>query len=164
LPRKTLEKQRLNKIVAKKTKSIEPRQFGALPYREREDALEVLLISSRETRRWILPKGWPMKGVKPHRAAAREAMEEAGLIGDIAKLPIGSFTYPKRLKNGAALKCEVTVFPMKVDQELKRWPEATQRTRRWFSIDEAVDAVEEPDLRDLLTRFSEGRNGALKQN
>jgi 8-oxo-dGTP pyrophosphatase MutT (NUDIX family) len=143
------------KPVDKKSKNSEPRQFGALAYREREGGLEVLLISSRETRRWVLPKGWPMKGVKPHHAAAREAMEEAGLVGSIGKAAIGSFTYDKKLDNGSALKCEVTVYPMKVNQELERWPEANERTRRWFSIDEAAEAVEEPDLRELLVLFAE---------
>ncbi len=99
-----------------------------------------------------------MKGIKPHDAAAREAMEEAGLLGNIAKLPIGSFSYPKKLKNGAALKCEVTVYPMKVDRELKRWPEATERTRRWFSINDAIDAVEETDLRELLIQFAKQKS------
>lgn len=151
-------KQRLRQKLSKKISATDPRQFGALPYRKREDGLEVLLISSRETRRWILPKGWPMKGIKPHDAAAREAMEEAGLLGNIAKLPIGSFSYPKKLKNGAALKCEVTVYPMKVDRELKRWPEATERTRRWFSINDAIDAVEETDLRELLIQFAKQKS------
>lgn len=94
-----------------------------------------------------------MKGKKPHQAAAREAMEEAGLIGNIGKLPIGSFTYPKRLKNGASLKCELIIFAMKVEQELKRWPEANERSRRWFSLTEAIDVVGDPGLRELLRDF-----------
>jgi 8-oxo-dGTP pyrophosphatase MutT (NUDIX family) len=145
--------------LGKKSKLLEPRrQFGALPYRETGDDLEILLISSRETRRWVLPKGWPMKGIKPHRAAAQEAMEEAGLIGRIAKTPIGTFGYLKRLNNGATLQCEVTVFPMKVDRELKRWPEAHERSRQWFSLAEAVRVAGEMELRALLERFSKERN------
>jgi 8-oxo-dGTP pyrophosphatase MutT (NUDIX family) len=76
------------------------RQYAALPYRI-TDEVEVLLISSRETRRWILPKGWPMKGRKPHAAAAQEALEEAGVVGKIGKDPVGIYHYIKRMKNGS---------------------------------------------------------------
>lgn len=145
--------------LGKKTKALKSqRQFGALPYRETGDDLEILLISSRETRRWVLPKGWPMKGIKPHLAAAQEAMEEAGLVGRVAKTPMGTFAYLKRLNNGASLKCEVTVFPMKVDRELKHWPEAHERSRQWFSLAEAVQVAGEMELRALLERFSKERN------
>ena len=88
-------------------------QFAALPFRD-EDGLQVMLVTSRETRRWVLPKGWPIKGLKPHSVAAREALEEAGLTGRMSKEPIGSYRYRKRLRNGAALTCEVDVFPMAV--------------------------------------------------
>lgn len=116
-----------------------------------------MLISSRETRRWVLPKGWPMKGRKPHTAAAREALEEAGLVGHVAKSSIGTFDYQKRLENGASLKCTVTVFPMKVQRELKHWREATQRARQWFSIDEATRVVDEMQLRTLIEQFGRDR-------
>ncbi len=129
------------------------RQYAALPYRENGD-VEILLVSSRETRRWVLPKGWPMKGRKPHAAAAREALEEAGLIGKIAKEPIGVYSYHKRLKNGASLLCDVTVFPMKVERERKRWLEMDQRTRQWFSLPEAAQAVHEPELREVIDQFA----------
>jgi 8-oxo-dGTP pyrophosphatase MutT (NUDIX family) len=61
---------------------------------------EVLLVTSRDTRRWIIPKGWPQKGKAPHRAAAREAFEEAGVVGAVGRRPVGSFAYEKRFKNG----------------------------------------------------------------
>jgi 8-oxo-dGTP pyrophosphatase MutT (NUDIX family) len=133
--------------------SSEPRaQYAALPWR-RAATLEILLVSSRETRRWVLPKGWPMKGRKPHAAAAREALEEAGIIGKIAKAPIGSYHYVKRMKNGAAQPCEVKVFPFEVERERKSWPEKHERIRKWFAVADAADAVHEPELRDVILEF-----------
>ena len=135
------------------TDEIEPRrQYAALPYR-RNAGVEGLLSSSRETTRWVLPKGWPMKSRKPHAAAAREAMEEAGLIGKIEKQPVGWYHYHKRLKNGATVECRVEVFPMLVEKERKSWPEKDQRTRRWFPLHEAAAAVAEPDLAEVIKAF-----------
>jgi len=128
-------------------------QFAALPYRE-EPTLQVMLVSSRETRRWVLPKGWPMKGKKPHLVAAQEALEEAGLLGKIAKEPIGSYHYLKRMANGAAIACEVGVFPFRVGKQRKNWPERDQRTTGWFDIADAAHLVDEPELRDLILRFA----------
>jgi 8-oxo-dGTP pyrophosphatase MutT (NUDIX family) len=127
-------------------------QYAALPYRFR-DGVEILLVSSRETRRWVLPKGWPMKSKKPHSAAAREAMEEAGLVGKIDKKSLGSYHYQKRLKNGATVLCRVQVFPMLVEKQRKSWPEQNQRTTQWFSIPDAAEAVAEPELRDVILEF-----------
>jgi 8-oxo-dGTP pyrophosphatase MutT (NUDIX family) len=73
-----------------------------------------MLVTSRETRRWIIPKGWPQKGKPPHDSAAREAYEEAGVVGAVARCPVGSFAYEKRFKNGRVVVCEVYVFPLKV--------------------------------------------------
>jgi 8-oxo-dGTP pyrophosphatase MutT (NUDIX family) len=131
----------------------EPRpQFGALPYRRRRD-LEILLVTSRETRRWVLPKGWPMKRRTPQGAAAREALEEAGVKGDVAKLPFGSYHYQKRQPNGEFVLCRVDVFPLRVKRQSRTWPEVGQRTRRWFTLAEAIDAVDEPELKALIERF-----------
>lgn len=130
------------------------RQFAALPFRH-EDRLQVMLVSSRETRRWVLPKGWPIKGMKPHSVAALEALEEAGLLGKIAKRPIGAYHYVKRMPNGAALTCAVEVFPFRVEKQRKSWPERDQRTTGWFDAQEAASLVDEPELRDLLLGFAE---------
>jgi 8-oxo-dGTP pyrophosphatase MutT (NUDIX family) len=129
------------------------RQYAALPFRYAH-GLEILLISSRETRRWVIPKGWPMKGRKPHAAAAREALEEAGVVGRIAKRAVGSYRYVKRLKNGAPLLCTVEVFPMMVSGQRDRWRERDQRAIRWFPAEAAADAVEEPELRALIDDFA----------
>jgi 8-oxo-dGTP pyrophosphatase MutT (NUDIX family) len=128
-------------------------QYAALPYRVADEAIEVLLVTSRETQRWVIPKGWPMKGRKPYAAAAREALEEAGVIGKVGKTPIGVYHYVKRLKNGAPLLCTVDVFALQVVRQRKRWPEQHQRTGHWFTAAEAARAVDEPELQDLIDRF-----------
>jgi 8-oxo-dGTP pyrophosphatase MutT (NUDIX family) len=127
-------------------------QYAALPYRVGE-TIEVLLVTSRETQRWVIPKGWPMNGKKPHAAAAREALEEAGVSGKVAKTPFGAYRYVKRLKNGAPLVCSVDVFPLQVERQRKRWPEQHQRTAHWFSVEEAAESVDEPELQALIARF-----------
>jgi 8-oxo-dGTP pyrophosphatase MutT (NUDIX family) len=130
------------------------RQFAALPYRDRH-GLEILLLTSRDTRRWVIPKGWPMKGLPPHGAAACEAIEEAGVVGRVSKKPIGNFQYTKRLIDGAPLQCTVDVFPLKVAKQLTHWPEQEERTAHWFAPEEASELVDEPDLRALILAFKD---------
>ena len=97
------------------------RQVGALPFRREGDgSYTVLLVTSRESRRWVIPKGWPMKGRKPYEAAAREAYEEAGVIGHVGKRPLGFYLYDKSLKNRDSVLCQVKVFPLEVRKQLKR--------------------------------------------
>jgi 8-oxo-dGTP pyrophosphatase MutT (NUDIX family) len=129
-------------------------QYAALPY-SADDDLRILLLTSRNTRRWVIPKGWPMKGRKPHVAAAREARQEGGVIGLVGKHPIGAYTYYKRLSNGADLHCTVDVYALKVETQRKRWPEQHERTAHWFTPEEAAEAVQEPELKALITTFSE---------
>lgn len=129
-------------------------QYAALPYRQRGDgSVEVMLVTSRETRRWVIPKGWPMKGRKPHASAAREALEEAGLVGRVGKTPIGTYRYDKRLKGGNAVPCSVEVFPLEVKSQRKRWPEQKERDVRWFAPREAAEAVHETELSDIIRKF-----------
>lgn len=131
----------------------QPRQqYGVAPYRVRKGRLEVLLVTSRETRRWILPKGWPMKGRAPHDAAATEAFEEAGVEGEVDPEPLGAYRYVKRTPLGDTL-CEVQVFPLQVKREHETWLEQGQRERRWFVIAEAIETVGEPELKPLLEAF-----------
>ena len=103
-------------------------QFGALPWRIGEDGTrQIMLLTSRETPRWVIPKGWPMKGRKPAEVASREAYEEAGLVGQIvSKRPLGNFHYEKRLTKKAIL-CEVWVFLFRVERQLDDWPEKGTR-------------------------------------
>ena len=130
-------------------------QYAALPYRA-GDELEVLLITSRGTGRWVLPKGWPMKGKTAHAAAAREALEEAGVRGRIAKHAIGLYHYGKRLRTGAVLTCTVEVYPLAVERQMSRWLEQGQRTLRWFGSRDAANLVEEAELAALIEAFALG--------
>lgn len=133
-------------------------QYAALPYRANED-LEFLLITSRDTGRWVLPKGWPMKGKKPHVCAAREALEEAGVKGTIGKSTIGSYRYVKRLPNNGGVPCSVDVYPLLVERLLEHWPEQGQRSLGWFSAANAASLVAEGELASLIQAFAEGLGG-----
>lgn len=129
------------------------RQIAALPWRDGEDGLRILLITSRRTQRWVVPKGWPMEGLKAHQAAAQEAYEEAGIRGEIAPKAIGAFHYLKLMKRGHTQLCKVDVFPMQVLEQDEIWPEHDQRTLQWFTVEEAVAQVEEPELAELILAF-----------
>jgi 8-oxo-dGTP pyrophosphatase MutT (NUDIX family) len=136
--------------IEKKREGVEPKiQYAALPWRSGK-TLEVMLLSSRETRRWVIPKGWPMKGRKAHATAAIEALQEAGLLGKIEKTAIGAYHYHKRLKNGAVPLCRVDVFPLRVVRQRKSWPEKRQRITKWFRFSEAAQLVHEPELARLI--------------
>ena len=142
---------------AKRSGRSDNRQVAALPWRWTEDGRQILMITSRETRRWVIPKGGRMAGKTDAEAAAVEALEEAGVQGEIAKKAYGLFRYAKRLKSGEDQMCVVAVYPLKVLIQLGAWPEAAQRERRWMSIDEAAAAVHEPDLAQLILDFGRGR-------
>jgi 8-oxo-dGTP pyrophosphatase MutT (NUDIX family) len=163
-PEKMKQPRKIKSPAKKRRLEAEPgRQYAALPFRYLRD-LEILLISSRETHRWVIPKGWPMMGRKPHAAAAREARQEAGLVGLIGKRSVGSYQYIKRLNNGAPLLCTVEVFPMMVERQRARWPEQNQRVVRWFPADEAAAAVDEPELQALIAEFARsGMKGVVSQ-
>ena len=95
-------------------------QYAALPFRRgAHSRTQVMLVTSRENGRWIIPKGWPKKRKAPYASAAREALEEAGVIGQVGRDPIGSYSYKKRLKSGAVVACEVQVFPLEVKNQQK---------------------------------------------
>jgi 8-oxo-dGTP pyrophosphatase MutT (NUDIX family) len=130
-------------------------QYGALPYRVTEVGdVEILLITSRGTGRWIIPKGWPMKGRKPSGTAAREAYEEAGLRGDIGGKAIGTYTYEKYLDEvGVSVPCAVRIFPLLVKRHSKAWPENGQRQIQWFPATEAARLVQESELSVLILAF-----------
>jgi 8-oxo-dGTP pyrophosphatase MutT (NUDIX family) len=133
----------------------EPRaQYAALPWRKLDGRLEVLLITSRETRRWVIPKGWPIKGLKSAPSAAREAFEEAGVLGQISRKPLGQYHYDKRLRSGRVQHVRVTVFALKVAEESPVWPEQGQREKRWLTPAEAAPLVDEPELVALIAAFA----------
>jgi 8-oxo-dGTP pyrophosphatase MutT (NUDIX family) len=130
-------------------------QIAALPLRWKDDeTVEVLMITSRDTGRWIVPKGWTMKDVKPWAAAAIEALEEAGAEGHIAREVFGTYGYDKILDDGTAQPCRVRVYPMIVDNLKTDWKEKGERTRKWFPLSEAVKLVDEPELADMLARLT----------
>jgi 8-oxo-dGTP pyrophosphatase MutT (NUDIX family) len=138
----------------KKSKDHDRVQFGALPFRVGPDGKpQVLLLTSRETKRWVIPKGWPIHGKKPREVATQEAFEEAGLLGTlIGKKPVGHFHYAKVLPSGDSVLCQVKVFLLLVDQQLNDWPEREQRETRWFNADEAAGLVEEGGLAEIVLR------------
>jgi uncharacterized protein len=117
--------------------------------------VRILLVTSRGTGRWVVPKG-NLNSAAPHLAAAAEAEEEAGVRGSVCPVPLGSYRYRKRRANGASLMVDVDVYPLAVTSELERWKEQNQRERRWFSLAQAAEAVEEDDLRDLFRSFAAG--------
>jgi predicted phosphate transport protein (TIGR00153 family) len=141
-----------------------------LPYRSGGATLDspvhVLLVTSRESKRWVIPKGNPMSKLQPHAAAALEAEEEAGVRGAVCPLPLGSYRYRKRRKTGASLMLDVDVYPLAVDEELPDWKEAGERTRRWFTLADAANAVEEEDLAHLIRSFNaaEFNNATRRQS
>ena len=140
----------------RKTKPAVRVQYGALPYRFTADAaLEILVLTTRQTRRWIIPKGWPIKGLRPPKAAAREAFEEAGVTGRVGVKPVGTFTYDKALdESGARATCEVKVFALLVRGQSDVWPEVEQRVTQWVPPSRAVAMVKEPDLKKLIAAFA----------
>ncbi len=128
-------------------------QYAALPYRD-EGELEVLLVTSRETRRWIIPKGWPMASCHAWESAAREALEEAGVEGAVSHTPVGTYIYDKRLAGGVLVPCSVEVFALKVARQRKQWREKDQREVRWVPIAEAIEMVQEQGLKIILRTFA----------
>ena len=129
-------------------------QYAALPIAVRDGEIRVMLVTSRETRRWVIPKGWPEKALKAHDLAAREACEEAGVRGKVRKQPVGTYRYDKRLTAKKTVCCEVVVFLLDVEQELDDWPEKGQRERRWMTPSEAAHLVSELSLAEILMRLA----------
>ncbi|HWH17859.1 MAG TPA: NUDIX hydrolase [Allosphingosinicella sp.] len=126
-------------------------QVGALPYRQKEDgSLEVLLVTTRGTGRWMVPKGWPMAGKSFAEAAEQEAFEEGGVRGSISAEEIGSFDHDKTRLLSRPLRCKVAVYLMKVEHEMTRWPEQGERRRRWFGLEEAARAVSSERLSQII--------------
>jgi 8-oxo-dGTP pyrophosphatase MutT (NUDIX family) len=132
------------------------RQAGAIVYRTIENEVRVLLVTSRDTGRWVIPKGHIDAGLTPAQAAAREAYEEAGIKGTIrASFPLGFFSYLKKLKSGGIQPTIVEVYLIRADRQLKKWPESGQRTMSWVPVTEAARLVDEPGLARLFRRLLE---------
>jgi 8-oxo-dGTP pyrophosphatase MutT (NUDIX family) len=133
-----------------KAKTKVRKQVAALPVKlDEAGTLRVMLITSRETKRLIIPKGWPMKGHKDYRAAAIEAQEEAGVIGRVHKKATGSYMYWKRRPELFEL-CRVKVFILEVDRQLPNWREREVRQAAWFPVEQAADLVDDPGLVSII--------------
>ncbi|WP_371155220.1 NUDIX hydrolase [Jannaschia sp. 2305UL9-9] len=125
-------------------------QIAAMPLRWKDGTVQVLMVTTRDTGRWVVPKGWTMKDVKPWAAAAIEALEEAGVKGVISREVFGTYSYMKALDKKKSVLCRVRVYPMIVEEEKSKWKEKGERTRKWFDVGEAASLVDEPELADLL--------------
>jgi 8-oxo-dGTP pyrophosphatase MutT (NUDIX family) len=113
-----------------------------------------MLVTSRQARRWIIPKGWPHKGQTPYRSAANEAFEEAGVVGVVRRRSLGSFSYEKQLKKGRVVECVVRVYALKVKRQTVEWPEKSMRAVKWLSPRAAAKMVREPMLRKIILRLA----------
>ena len=129
------------------------RQVAALAFRSTASGdPEVLVITSRGTKRTVIPKGWPVKGLSHREAAAKEAYEEAGVLGEMRRSQIGSYSYWKRHERSFEF-LTVDVYALKVNSELDDWPEKQSRQREWVPLSEAAERVDEPQLVTLLREF-----------
>ena len=138
------------------------KQIAALPVRkDKKGTLKVLLVTSRQTGRLVIPKGWPWPGIKDHKAAAEEAREEAGIVGKAHKEPLGSYDYDKRMPSGT-VPVRVKVFLLEVEEELDEWRESEERKRVWFTPTKAAAAVDEPELAELILQLKERRRAAAR--
>jgi 8-oxo-dGTP pyrophosphatase MutT (NUDIX family) len=129
-------------------------QVAALPWRKTKDGIKVMLVTSRDTGRWVLPKGWPEFGEQFCQAAAREAGEEAGLKGAISTHEAGRYYYSKGLADGQTTRCEVLVYALEVDDVADKWKEKGQRRRKWVTPAKAAEMVAETDLSKLILAFA----------
>jgi predicted phosphate transport protein (TIGR00153 family) len=130
-------------------------QFGALAFRDDpEKGLQVLLVTSRDTGRWVIPRGNPMPRLRGHETAEHEAYEEAGIEGEMSLAPIGFYSYDKKRKSGEVVASQVTVYALHVTRQHYNWPERNERTVRWFEPRKAAQAVDEPELRDMILAFA----------
>jgi 8-oxo-dGTP pyrophosphatase MutT (NUDIX family) len=126
-----------------------------LPYRFTPTAaLEILIVTTRQSRQWIVPKGWPIKRLSPPKSAAREAFEEAGVRGKIGARAVGVFRYKKARENGADPDYEVEVFPLLVRRQSATWPEFGQRVVQWVDPEKAVALIRDPELKAIVEKFA----------
>lgn len=139
--------------IGPKSKRQARSQFAALPFRIVDDKVQVMLVTSRRSRRWILPKGWPENGMTPAAAAAKEAFEEGGVTGRVYDRCLGVYSYLKYLDDTPDLPCLVMVYPIKIKKMLSDYPERKQRRRKWFSRKAAALRVQEPELQRLIKTF-----------
>jgi 8-oxo-dGTP pyrophosphatase MutT (NUDIX family) len=132
------------------------KQFAALPYRMRHDAVEILLITTRKKRRWSVPKGWPIRRNTPQQTAATEAYEEAGVHGAVGIRHIGQFR-KRRLKKEKPVMCDVQIYPLEVTRQQENWPEKHERKRIWVAPRKASKLVKKAGLRRAIKSYQDWR-------
>ncbi|ACK69437.1 NUDIX hydrolase [Gloeothece citriformis PCC 7424] len=120
-------------------------QSAVIPYQIRDGELEILLITTRKKKRWIIPKGIVEPNMTPHASAAQEAFEEAGVIGEVFPEVLGSYTYQK-----FGGTCRVKIFLLRVDLLQPCWLEDQERDRQWFSLSQAIEQVQKAELKQIL--------------
>ena len=133
-------------------------QFAALCWRVKNDQVQVCLVTSRTRKRWIIPKGWPMHKQTPANAAATEAFEEAGLQGEVFDICIGVYTHsnPSKVNNAPII---TMVYPLHVSHVHSKWPEKSQRRRKWYSLKKAAKKLSEPELKQIVASFNPKKLG-----
>lgn len=129
------------------------KQSAVIPYREGPQGVEILLVTNRRRQRWIVPKGVVEPFMSAAESARKEAVEEAGVEGEVDTNPLGRYQY---LKWGGT--CSVEVFPMRVTNQFPTWEESF-RDRRWFSVAEAAAVLREPELQDLVRQLARSKSG-----
>jgi 8-oxo-dGTP pyrophosphatase MutT (NUDIX family) len=137
--------------------SVRLKQFAALPYRMRDDDIEILLITTRKKRRWSVPKGWPIKHGTPQQTAAIEAYEEAGVRGAVGERRVGQFS-KRRVKKKQFVMCDVQIFPLEVTRQQGNWPEKQQQSRIWVAPRKAARLVKKAGLRRAIKNFEVGND------
>jgi 8-oxo-dGTP pyrophosphatase MutT (NUDIX family) len=132
-------------------------QFAALCYRMRNGNLQILLVTSRRSKRWIVPKGWPMHAKTPEAAVLQEAWEEAGVTGHVTGGCLGVYSYAKEMRDDSVtLPIIALLYPVEVKARAKSFPEAGQRRCKWVSRKKAIKLVTEPELRRIIRDFQPG--------
>lgn len=136
-------------------KNVKKTQFGALCYRIDNGILHILLITTQRTKKWSIPKGWPITGKTPEQVSQTEAFEEAGIIGEISSECLGVFSYKKNMGNGKSKECAVDVYALKTTRQIDEFPEQGQRQLEWISSDKAANRVAYPELGKIIRSFAE---------
>ncbi len=129
-------------------------QIASLCYREKNEKLRILLITSKRSRRWIIPKGWKIDKMSNRKSAALEAWEEAGAQGRVSEKLIGTYYYRKKVTSDDFKTCAVKVFALNVAAIKKKFPERGQRKVKWVTPNEAILLVAEPELKNLIRKFT----------
>jgi 8-oxo-dGTP pyrophosphatase MutT (NUDIX family) len=139
-------------------------QVAALPWRHGEHGVEILLVTTRTSKRWLIPKGWTMEGKADHEAAAQEAFEEAGVLGRADIQPFAHYGYIKALQSGKQRHVNVAVYAMLVSETLPTWPEQQERERQWIGAQDALRIIGEPELLPIIADFVKAAHPSDQQS